>query len=67
MVPTRSMKAYMSRLLVLFLQLGQAAQHSEHAAEPQQHARPPKLSTPPIFTSSLFFFRALSQTENRDK
>ncbi len=37
-VASSSMSAYMSRVLVLFLQLGQAAQHNEQAALPQQHA-----------------------------
>lgn len=37
-VPTKSITAYMMRVVVEFRAVGQAEQHSEHAALPQQHA-----------------------------
>ena len=39
---------------VEFLQEGQAAQHKEHAAEPQQQARPPRDRIAPIFVYPMF-------------
>ena len=37
-VPTRSISAYMMRVVVELRELGQAAQHKEHAVLPKQHA-----------------------------
>ncbi len=44
----RRITAYIIRADVEFLHEGQAAQHSEHAADPQQQAKPPNDRIPPI-------------------
>ena len=46
---SKSINAYMILADVEFLQDGHAAQHMEQAADPQQHAKLPMDSIPPIF------------------
>ena len=53
-VSTR-ISAYIILADVEFLQEGQAAQHKEHAAEPQQQARLPRDRIPPILSYIVFY------------
>ena len=46
---SKSINAYMILADVEFLHDGHAAQHIEQAADPQQHAKLPMDSIPPIF------------------
>ena len=46
---SKRINAYMILADVEFLQDGHAAQHIEQAADPQQHAKLPMDSIPPIF------------------
>ena len=54
-VVNRRRSAYIILADVEFLHDGQAAQHSEVAAEVQQQARPPSERIPPILTLALQF------------